>query len=73
LDEGFLLIDCLPKDQTINAGYYEFLLVQLKDILKENTHSALSSKRVLFLARQSTCSPDTYNPEETGLPGFSVS
>ena len=29
-----LPIDCLPKDQTINAEYFSYLLVQLKDILK---------------------------------------
>ena len=34
--DGILLIDYLPKDQTINAEYYSSLLVQLKDILKEN-------------------------------------
>jgi hypothetical protein len=33
--DGILLIDYLPKVQTINAEYYLFLLVQLKDILKE--------------------------------------
>jgi len=32
---GILLIDYLPKDQTINTEYYSSLLVQLKDILKE--------------------------------------
>ena len=32
---GILLIDYLPKGQTINAEYYSSLLVQLKDILKE--------------------------------------
>ena len=31
----------LLKDQTINAEYYSFLLVQLKDILKENTAGGL--------------------------------
>ena len=30
-----LLIDYLPKGQTINAEYYLSLLVQLKNILKE--------------------------------------
>jgi hypothetical protein len=30
------LIDYLPKGQTINAVYYSSLVVQLKDILKEN-------------------------------------
>jgi hypothetical protein len=33
--DGILLIDYLPKGQTINAEYYLSLLVQLKDILKE--------------------------------------
>jgi hypothetical protein len=34
-DDVILLIDYLPKSQTINAEYYSSLLVQLKDILKE--------------------------------------
>jgi len=34
--DGTLLIDYLPKGQTINVEYYSSLLVQLKDILKEN-------------------------------------
>jgi len=33
--DGILLIDYLPKGQTINAEYYASLLMQLKDILKE--------------------------------------
>ena len=33
--DGMLLIDYLPKGQTINAEYYSSLLVQLKDILEE--------------------------------------
>jgi len=33
--DGILLIDYLPKGQTINAEYYLSLLLQLKDILKE--------------------------------------
>ena len=33
--EGIVVIDNLPKGQTINAEYYSSLLVQLKDILKE--------------------------------------
>jgi len=32
--DGILLIDYLPKGQTINAEYYSSLLVQLKNILK---------------------------------------
>jgi hypothetical protein len=35
-DQGdILLIDYLAKSQTINEEYYSFLLMQLKDILKE--------------------------------------
>jgi len=33
--DSILLIDYLPKGQTINAKYYSSLLVQVKDILKE--------------------------------------
>ena len=43
-----LLIDCLPKGQTINADYYSFLLVQLKDILEEKLHGTVT-KFALFL------------------------
>ena len=32
---GILLIDYLPKSQTINAEYYSSLLVQFKDIWNE--------------------------------------
>jgi len=46
--DGILLIDYLPKGQTINAEYYSSLLVQLKDILKEK-HSGKVTKGVLFL------------------------
>ena len=34
--DGILLIDCLPKGQTINAEYYSSLLVQLKDCSRKN-------------------------------------
>jgi len=43
-----LLIDYLPKGQTINAKYYSSLLVQLKDILNEKRHGKFT-KGVLFL------------------------
>jgi len=46
--DGILLIDYLPKGQTINAEYYSFLLVQMKDILKEKRRGK-ATKRVLFL------------------------
>jgi len=46
--DGILLIDYLPKGQTINAERYSSLLVQLKDILKEK-HRGNFAKGVLFL------------------------
>jgi len=46
--DGILLIDYLPKGQTINAEYYLSLLVQLKDILKEK-YCGKFTKGVLFL------------------------
>jgi len=47
-EDGILLIDYLPKSQTINAEYYSSLLVQLKDILKEKRRGKFT-KGVLFL------------------------
>ena len=46
--DGILLIDCLPKAQTIDAEYYSSLLVQLKNILKEKRRGNFT-KGVLFL------------------------
>jgi len=46
--DGILLIDYHPKGQTINAEYYSFLLVQLKNILKEKRRE-MSTKVVLSL------------------------
>jgi len=46
--DGVLLIDYLPKSQTINTEYYLSLLVQLKDIFKEKRHGKVT-KVVLFL------------------------
>jgi len=46
--DGVLHIDYLPKGQTINAEYYSYLLVQLKDILKEKRRRKVT-KGVLFL------------------------
>jgi histone-lysine N-methyltransferase SETMAR len=45
---GIILIDYLPKGQTINAEYYSSLLVQLKDILREK-HRGKVTKGFLFL------------------------
>jgi len=46
--DGILLIDYLPKGQTINAEYSLSLLAQLKDILNENRRGKFT-KGVLFL------------------------
>jgi len=46
--DGILLIDYLPKGQTINAEYYSSLLVQLKDVLKGKCCGKVT-KVVLFL------------------------
>jgi hypothetical protein len=46
--DGILLIDYLPKGQTINAEYYSSLLVQMKGILKEKLRGKFT-KVVLFL------------------------
>ena len=70
--DGIILIDYLPKGQTINAEYYLSLLVQLKDILEGKTPRE-SQQRGLVLARQCLGSPGTFNPEEIGLPGLPMS
>ena len=46
--DGILLIDYLPKGQTINAEFYSSLPVQMKDILKEKRRGKIT-KGVLFL------------------------
>jgi len=45
---GILLIDYLPKGQTINAEYYSSLLVQLKDILKEKRRGKFTNGVLFF-------------------------
>jgi len=71
--DGILLIDYLPKGQTINAEYYSSLLVQLKDILTEKRRPREGYQRCLVLARQCPGSLGTCNPEETGLHEFPMS
>jgi len=44
--DDILLIDYLPKGQTINAEYYSSLLVQLKDILKEKRRGKITIPRL---------------------------
>jgi len=70
--DGILLIDDLPKGQTINAEYYSSLLVQLKDILEEKRRGKVT-KGGLVLVQQCPGSPGTCNAEETGLSGLPVS
>jgi hypothetical protein len=55
--DGILLIDYLPKDQTVNVEYYASLLVKFKDILQEKhcrkvhdnvlAHQALATQKIL--------------------------
>jgi hypothetical protein len=63
-----ILIDYLPKDQTINVEYYLPLLVQLKDILKEKHRGKVN--RCLVRVQQCPSSPCACIPEENGLPGL---
>ena len=67
--DGILLIDYLPKGQTINADHYSFLLVQMKDILKEKRPGKVI-KWVLLLHNNSPSSPDKCNPEKLADLGF---
>jgi hypothetical protein len=46
--EGILLIDYLPKGQTINAEYYWSLMVQMKDFWRKNAARGYVTKGVLF-------------------------
>ena len=46
--DGILLINYLPKGQSIDAEYYPSLLVQLKDILKEKRRGKFA-KCFMFL------------------------
>ena len=66
--DGDLLIDYIPKGQTINSEYYLSLLVQLNDILKEKYHGKVTGG--LVLVRQCPGSLGTCNPEETSIPGL---
>jgi len=69
--DGILLIDYLPKGQTINAKYYSSLLVQLRT--SEGKTLRECHQGGLDLARHHPGSPGTCNPEETGLPGLPIS
>jgi len=67
--ESTLIIDYLPKGQTIKAEYYSSMMVQLKDILKETPAGSSPSGSCSCATRlKGTC-----NPEETGLSGLPMS
>ena len=70
--DGILLIDYLPKEDTFNAEYYSNLLVQLKDIFEGKTPREFQQGG-LVLAGQCLGSSGTCKPEETGLPWLPVS
>jgi hypothetical protein len=70
--DGIILIDYLPKGQTINAEYYSSLPLQMKDTLKEKRLGKITNM-ILFLHDKCPGSPGTCNPEETDLPGLPMS
>jgi hypothetical protein len=57
---GILLIDYLPKGQTINAECYLSFLVQLKDILKGKRRARRGHQEGPVLARQPPDCPLDY-------------
>ena len=71
--DRILLIEYIPKGQTLNAECNSSLLVQMKYILKEKRRPWEAYQGGLVLARQCADSLGTCNPEQTGLPGLPVS
>jgi len=69
--DGILLIDYLPKGQTTNA-YYSSLLLQLKNILKEN-HRGKVTKVILFLHDNAPAHRALATQKKTGLHGLPMS
>jgi len=67
--DSILLIDYLPKGQTINAEYYLSLLVQLKDILKEKCCRKVT-KGVLFLHNNATAHQALATQKKLAYLGF---
>ena len=69
--DGILLIDYPPKDQTINVEYYSSpgaIEGHFEEKMVRETHQG-----ELVLARECPGSPGTCNPQNTGLPGIPVS
>ena len=65
--DGILLIDYLPKCQTINAEHFSFLLAGAIGGHFEGKAPQEVHQGGLVLARQCPGSPGSCNPEETGL------
>ena len=66
---GIRLIDYLPKDQTINAKYYSYLLVQLKDNLKEKCHGNIT-KGIFSLQDNALAHRTVSNQKKLAYLGF---
>jgi histone-lysine N-methyltransferase SETMAR len=69
--DGILLIDYLPKVQTINAEYYSSLLVQLKGIFKEKRRGKVT-KGVLFLHSNAQAHRELATQKKLAYLGFQV-
>ena len=67
--DGILLIDYLPKGQTINAEYFLPLLVQLKESLKEKCRWKVT-KGVLFLHDNVPAHPALATQKKLAYLGF---
>ena len=67
--DGILLIDYLPKGQTMNAEYYSSLLVQMKDVLKEKRRGKIA-KEVLFLHNNALAHRALANQKKLAYLGF---
>jgi len=67
--DGILLIEYLPKGQTINSEYYSSLLVQMKDILKEKCCGKVI-KGVLFLQDNAPAHQALATQKKLAYPGF---
>ena len=67
--DGILLIDYLPKIQTVITEYYSSLLVQLKDILKEKGRGKVT-KVVLFLHDNALAHRALATQKKLANPGF---
>jgi len=68
--DGILLIDYLPKAQTIIAEYYSSLLVQLKDILEEKRHGKFNKGIFLFLHDNAPAHRALATPKKLAYLGF---